>query len=134
MGFAASGLYSPQSAEGKNKTQSVGSKSDNDGGDIHVNALIGVIAQTITIIVAVSLIVVAAIHRAKFQRLLLVWLGWTIVALLITVVLMIVGIVVFKSTFVDIALSLVSIGYMIVSFWLVLSYYKFFAASGDRQI
>ena len=134
MGFGASEINSTPSADGRNSTQSVGNKSGKDGGDVYVPALIGVIVQTISIILAVSLIAVAAIHKAKFRRLLLAWLGWTTASLLIAVVLMIVGIVAAKYTFVDIAISVVSICYMVISFWLVLSYYNFFAGSVEHQV
>ena len=133
LGFDASKLHLGKPEHGGNKTESSDKRhGGKHEGKLNTAALTGVIAQVISIVAAVCLIVVAALHRVKFRPVLLVWLVWTIIGLVIIIVTMIVRVAVFKSHFIDIIITLLASAYLIFSFWIVLSYYKFLGDLEDR--
>lgn len=134
LGFDASrlNLFKAEHGAKHNKTESAGKRHGKHEGKVNIAALAGVIAQVISIIIAVSLIVVAALHKAKFRPVLLVWLVWTVIGLVIIIITMIIRVVVYRSHFIDIIITLVFSAYLIFSFWIVLSYYNFLGNLGDH--
>ena len=128
MGFEAHKLSG--GGNGRNDTGHGGKRSDKDG--VNAGALIAVIGQLITIITAIILIVVAALHRAKLRKLLLIWLGWAVIGVVVIIIALIIRLVVYKTHFIDIFITLVFCAYIIICFWFVLSYYKFLDPMGDH--
>ena len=131
LGFDASRLSNVEASHGTNHTGH-GAQKSHEGG-INVGALIGIIGQLLTIITAIILIVVALLHRAQFHKLLLIWLGWAVFGVVTITVALIVRVVVYKTDFIDIFITLVFCAYVIACFWFVMSYYKFLDQMVDRE-
>ena len=133
LGFDASRIY--YSAGEKNETtpQSHDKKSGKETESVNVPALVGVIAQLIIIIVAVTLIVVAVLHRAKFRKILLIWIILTLAGLVISFVSLLVRVIVYKTSWIDVLITLAFAFYEGLCCWLVLSYYKLLAALGNHH-
>ena len=124
--MSASKLIS-HSVSGRNETAPSGQNAQQNGDGTNAGALIDVLTQSIAIVVAIILILVAAHNKTKFRRLLLIWFVWVIVEIVLVSVGMIVGVVEHKSNFIDIFISLVVCVYIMASFWFVYSYYKLLA-------
>ena len=116
----------------RNETVSSGHKRHRDRDVLNAGALIGVITQFITIIAAIILIVVAALNKTKYRRLLLVWLLWCIVGIVLILLGMIVGAVVYRSSFIDIIVAIIICVFIVICFWFVYSYYLLLATLGDH--
>ena len=130
LGFNAASIHA---ANEKNRTKSTGRQPKRKAETIDVAAVIGVIAQLLIILVAISLIVVAIKHKAKFRKLLAIWLGFTFGGLIIIIISLFVRVIVYKTHYIDILITLGFCGYEVVCFWLVVSYYKLLGALGDHH-
>ena len=115
-----------------NGTVSSGHKRHRDRDALNAGAVIGVITQFITIAAAIILIVVAALNKTKYRRWLLIWLLWSIVGIVLILLGMIVGAVVYKTSFIDIVVSIVVCVFIVICFWFVYSYYILLATLGDH--
>ena len=131
LGFDASRIsYSV----GKNKTESTGnSSSHNETETIDVAAIVGVVVHTLTIIIAGILIAVAILHKAKFRRVLLIWLVFTVMWIVITIIALFIRVIVYKTGYIDIFITFVFCFYEVICCWLVWSYYKLLKAVGDHH-
>lgn len=127
LGFDAGKLY--YGVGSVNATAGVVA-SGGDDARRNVNAAIAVsiTVQSLTIIVSISMMVVAILHRAALRNLLFIWLGYTGVGVTIIVILTIVGAIRNTINGLEIAINLIFFIYQIICIWLVASYYKLLTA------
>ena len=131
LGFQAANIY--YSEEGKNKTAAADKKPDKEKEIINIPALVIVIGQLLVIVIAVSLIVIAVLHRAKYRKVLLVWLVLAFTGLIISIVSLFIRVILYKTGWIDILVTLIIGCYEGICCWLVLSYYKYLAAVVNHQ-
>jgi len=130
LGFNAASIHA---GHRKSRTNSTGTQAHRKAETIDVAAVIGVIGQLLIIFVAISLIMVAVKHKAKFRKVLTIWLGFTFGGLIIIIVSLFVRVIVYKTHYIDIIITLGFSCYEVICIWLVVSYYKLLGALGDHH-
>lgn len=97
---------------------------EDDKSGINIAAVAGLVGQLLTIIIAFSLIAVAILHRAKFRKMMIVWLAWSGGGLGMIIVALFIRIANHQTDAIDISITLIFVVYELFCVWLVISYYK----------
>lgn len=117
------------------RNSSTGMHKEREKVDVSAATIVSLVVQMVTIMIATSLIAVAVLHQAKYRKVIAVWLGWTFGGILIMLVSLFIRIGRHRAGAVDISVTLVFAFYGIVSFWLVVSYFKLLETfSNDRNV